>query len=237
MNAWTAVKPLAAFAAVDAWVFDLDNTLYAADCGVFPQIHARMAQFIRETLDLDADAADALRARYWRDHGTTLNGLMREQGLAPELFLDFVHDIDLSAIPPSPALAAAISGLPGRKLVHTNGSRDHAARVLAQLGLEGRFDGVYAIEDSDFTPKPERAAFEQIAEQAGIDPGRSAMFEDSPRNLHAPKEMGMVTILVRAPAGSDAALTREPDGAEDPKVDFVTEDLTDFVTQVARSIS
>ena len=35
---------------VEAWVFDLDNTLYPADCNLFAQIDRRMGEFIAEQL-------------------------------------------------------------------------------------------------------------------------------------------------------------------------------------------
>src|SRR5262249_36559250 len=123
---------------VDTWVFDLDNTLYPADCNLFAQIDRRMSEFIAEELGLNLDQAQALRQTYYYEHGTTLAGLVRLHGVSPDAFLDYVHDIDLSAIAASPELAAAIDALPGRKFVFTNGSRKHAEAVAARLGVLGR---------------------------------------------------------------------------------------------------
>ena len=36
-------------------------------------------------------------------YGTTLRGLMIEHGIAPDDFLDYVHDIDHSPVPPNQA--------------------------------------------------------------------------------------------------------------------------------------
>ena len=215
------------FTHVETWVFDLDNTLYPPAVRLFDQVEARMRAFIADALGVDAAEAARLRDHYWRCYGTTLAGLMREHGLAPEPFLEHVHDIDLAAIAPSPALAAAIGRLPGRKIVHTNGSRTHARRVTAALGLGEAFDALYAIEDAGFVPKPEAAAFAAVFGAAGLAPARAAMFEDDPRNLAVPHGLGMRTVLVGpgTPAGT-------PAGAPAAHIEHQTDDLTGFLSRV-----
>ncbi|MEO0851334.1 MAG: pyrimidine 5'-nucleotidase, partial [Pseudomonadota bacterium] len=37
---------------VNSWIFDLDNTLYPAECQLFAQIDARMTTFVERTLGL-----------------------------------------------------------------------------------------------------------------------------------------------------------------------------------------
>ncbi|GIX14881.1 MAG: pyrimidine 5'-nucleotidase [Paracoccaceae bacterium] len=187
------------FAGVETWVFDLDNTLYPPSARLFDQIEARMTRYVMRELGLDREAADHLRDTFWRNHGTTLAGLMRNHGIDPEPYLAEVHDIDLSGLRPDPALARALAALPGRRIVHTNGARAHAERVTRALGLEGLFDALYGIEDAGYAPKPERDAFLRICARDGFDPARAAMFEDDPRNLHVPADLGMVTVLVGAP--------------------------------------
>ena len=219
-----------AFAAVDTWIFDLDNTLYAAHFRLFDQIDVRMTTFIAEALGLPAGEANALRAEYWRVHGTTLNGLMQEHGMGAEAFLDYVHDIDLSVIPPAPALADAIEALPGRKIVHTNGSRLHAERVTERLGVASCFEGMFGIEDSDLIPKPARAAYERVAALGAVDPGRAAMLEDTARNLIEPHKMGMRTVWTP----TDCAMAR--DGAEGEHVHFTAHELTPFLKRLAGAL-
>ena len=92
------------FGHVETWVFDLDNTLYPAECDLFSQIDHRMGSFIAETLGLTLDDAHALRKKYYFEHGTTLAGLIRLHGVKPHDFLDYVHDIDLGVVDPSPEL-------------------------------------------------------------------------------------------------------------------------------------
>ena len=143
-----------------------------------------------------------------------LRGLIENHGIDPARLLDEVHAIDLSALKPDAGLAAAIRRLPGARIVHTNGARAHAARVLAARGLEGVFDAVYAIEDNGLVAKPQPEAYRRVIRLSGLDPARAAMIEDEVRNLEVPKALGMATIWLchragaRAPAFVDHRITR-----------------------------
>src|SRR5580698_2430607 len=103
MSATKAMRTGPDFRHVGAWIFDLDNTLYPADSNLFVQVDARMTAFVQDLMGLDFDAARAIQKAYYRDHGTTLNGLMQVNGIDPEDFLARVHDIDLSVLEPDPA--------------------------------------------------------------------------------------------------------------------------------------
>ena len=199
---------------VETWIFDLDNTLYHPSARLFDQINARMTGFIMRELGITRAAADELRRNYWQRHGTTLRGLIDGHGTDPARFLDEVHDIDLTALKPDADLATAIRRLPGARIVHTNGARAHAARVLAARGLAGLFDAVYAIEDKALVSKPQPDAYRRIIRLSGLDPARAAMIEDDVRNLEVPKALGMATVWLchrigtRAPAFVDRRITR-----------------------------
>lgn len=184
------------FRTAHSWVFDLDNTLYSPSARLFDQIEARMTSYVMRLVGVEAEEANRLRAEYWRTYGTTLAGLMRIHGADPAPYLDDVHAIDLAALAPDPALAAAIAALPGRKIVYTNGSRGHADQVLAARGLTEVFDARYGVEDAGFVPKPERGAFEAVFALDKLEPGGAVMVEDDPRNLAAPRAMGMKTLWV-----------------------------------------
>ncbi len=194
--------PLSHFRTIRAWVFDLDNTLYPPEAALFDQIERRMTDWVMRELGTSRKQADHLRRLYWQRYGTTLAGLMQVHGVDPAPYLHEVHDIDFSGLSPDPALRAAIAALPGRRIVYTNGSGTYARRVLQARGLDGLFDAVYGIEHAGFRPKPERAAFETVFAADGLEPRTGAMFEDDPRNLSAPHEMGMRTVHVAPhPAG------------------------------------
>ncbi len=189
------MTPMTGFDHVDVWIFDLDNTLYPADLRLFDQIQARMTAWVARHLRIDAAEADRLRGEYWRDHGTTLAGLMAHHDIDPQPYLRDVHDIDLSLVLPDAALAAAIDALPGRKIVHTNADSTYARRILDRCGLHG-FDAVFGIEEAGFHPKPDPRSFAAVIAAHGIDPARAAMFEDDARNLIVPHSLGMTTVLV-----------------------------------------
>ncbi|MDN5788914.1 pyrimidine 5'-nucleotidase [Pseudorhodobacter sp.] len=210
------------FSHVRAWVFDLDNTLYHPSARLFDQIEVRMTAWVMQTLRVDRTEADRLRRHYWASYGTTLAGLMQEHGVDPAPYLTDVHEISLEHLTPDPALAAQIRALPGRRIVYTNGSAPYAERVLAARGLSNLFDAVYGVENAGFRPKPERGAFEMIFANDGIDPARAAMFEDDPRNLAAPHEMGMRTVHVA------------PEPVPKPHIHYHTDDLAGFLARLWR---
>ena len=190
------VMPRDALSHIRTWVFDLDNTLYPIEARLFDQIEVLMTTYVMQALGVDHAQADHLRGHYWKTHGTTLAGLMREHDLDPLPYLDYVHEIDLSGLSRDPVLRQNIEALPGRKIVYTNGSRRHAERVLDARGLAGAFDAIFGIEDANFLPKPDRAAFETVFKAGAVEHGIAAMFEDDPRNLIVPHEMGLGTVLV-----------------------------------------
>ena len=221
----------AALAAVDTWVFDLDNTLYPAGSDLWPKIDQRITLYIMMLYGLDGLSARALQKFFYQRFGTTLRGLMEAEGIDPEPYLAFVHDIDRTSIIANPALAAAIKALPGRKLIFTNGSRSHAEKTAEALGLGGLFEDVFDIVASELVPKPEPGPYASFLNRHGVDPARAVMIEDIPRNLTVPKTLGMTTVLVVPAAGAiDTREAFEIVGADVPAhVDFVTADLTAFL--------
>ena len=208
------------FSHIATWVFDLDNTLYPPATRLFDQIEVKMTAYVMEALGVTHAEADRLRAQYWRDHGTTLAGLMQEHGVDPDPYLVAVHDIDFSVLEPDPHLAMRIAALPGRKIVYTNGCAPYAERVIDTRGLSGCFDAIYGVEHAGYRPKPDHRAFDAIWAADGVTPKRAAMFEDDTRNLVAPHAAGMRTVLV-AP---------DPDPA--PHVHHHTDDLGGFLARL-----
>ena len=228
---------LIAFSEIDCWIFDLDNTLYPRHVDLFKQMNLKMNDYVARLLGLSDDAASALRQSYYKDHGTTMRGLMVEHGIEPDAFLEFVHDIDHSVVPPDPELARAVCALPGQRFIFTNGTRKHANKVAERLGITEYFEEIFDIVWADFDPKPNRAPYEKLLDQTGVDPKRCAMFEDLARNLEVPAELGMRTILIVPPK------TREvfhdewgAEGEEAPHVQHVTANLGGFLTRVLSAI-
>ncbi|WP_289041804.1 pyrimidine 5'-nucleotidase [uncultured Aliiroseovarius sp.] len=208
------------FSHVSAWVFDLDNTLYPPHARLFDQIEVRMTNWVMDELGVDRDRANHLRHHYWQTYGTTLAGLMREHGVDPAPYLHDVHDISMSGLEVDHGLAQNIRELPGRKIVYTNGSAPYAERVLDARGLSGLFDAIYGVEHADFHPKPDRAAFDKVFARDGLTPKVAAMFEDDPRNLAVPHELGMRTVHVA------------PDPHSADHIHHHTDDLTGFLNDL-----
>lgn len=224
---------------IEAWVFDLDNTLYPASCNLFAEIDRRMGEFISATLSVDGGEARRIQKTYFREYGTTLRGLMTNHGIDPDAFLEYVHQIDMSRLSPSPALAAALAQLQGLKIVFTNGSADHAEKVMARLGVTQYFDGVFDIIAADYRSKPDPEAYEALVCRHGLAPASSAIFEDLPRNLAPAAAMGMTTVWVRndtiwaeegdAGGGEEGA----EEGAAGRYIHHVTDDLAGWLEDVA----
>lgn len=220
------------FQHVTTWIFDLDNTLYAPEVQLFAQIEQRMTAYVMREIGVSESEANRLRNHYWRQHGTTLSGLMAEHDIDPAPYLREVHDIDFSVLTPDPELAALIRALPGRKIVHTNGDRAYALRVLEHRGLTV-FDAVHGIDNVDFHPKPDARAYAAVRAAEGFDPARAAMFEDDPRNLAVPHMLGMRTVLVGdGRHGADAPIPGRDHGAH---VQHSTMDLTGFLRGLAEN--
>jgi len=221
------------FAHITDWVFDLDNTLYPHHTNLFAQIDVKMTAYVSELLRLSREDARKLQKELYKEYGTTLNGLMTLHGIDPDDFLQKVHDIDYSWVKPAPQLGEAIRALPGRKFIFTNGDRGHAERTARQLGILDDFDDIFDIVAAGLTPKPARKTYDMFVELHGVVGSNAVMFEDLARNLSVPKALGMTTVLV-VPNNFEPTFSEiwERDPASDDEVDFVTDDLTEFLRTI-----
>jgi putative hydrolase of the HAD superfamily len=212
---------------IETWIFDLDNTLYPASCDLFPQVQRRMNEYICTRLSVSQEQAAELRRTYFREHGTTMNGLMKVHNIDPHDFLAFVHEVDLACVPPDPALAAALGQLSGRKIVHTNGSVRHAERLLDHLGLSPAFSGIIDIVAADFEPKPALVGYRLLLKRHAVRPETALMVEDMARNLAPAAELGMTTAWLRN--GVDWAMEE----ADSDYIHHVVDELAGFLAAAA----
>src|SRR6267378_1480571 len=198
-------KQSRAFTHIHTWVFDLDNTLYPHHVNLWQQVDVRIGEFVSAWLKISADEARRIQKDYYRRYGTTMRGMMTEHGVHADDYLAYVHQIDHSPLQPNPAMGAAIARLPGRKLILTNGSTDHADAVLERLGIGSHFEAVFDIIAADLA-----------------------------RNLVVPHQLGMTTVLV-VPDGSREVVREdwELEGRNADHVDHVTDDLTGFLQGLA----
>ena len=216
-----------ALAESKVWLFDLDNTLYSAECRLFDQIHVRMRDYIMDFFKVGEEEAARIRRKYFLEHGTTLSGLIANHGIDPTGFLDYVHDIDLSPVKPNPALDAALGRLPGRKLIFTNADTGHARNVMERLGVAHHFEAIFDIVDADYVPKPAPAVYAQICADYDVPADSAVMLDDMTVNLEPAAALGMTTVWVRS------HYSWSGDEAEDhPHVHHKTNDVTEWLQGV-----
>ncbi|MDY0268489.1 pyrimidine 5'-nucleotidase [Trichloromonas sp.] len=198
-------------------LFDLDNTLYPPERELFSLIDVRINRYMCEVVGIPVAEVDGLRRRYWAEYGVTLQGLIRHYQVDPEDYLDYVHDVDVaSRLDPDAELRLALEQLPQRKVIFTNGSTDHAERVLARLGLRDQFERIFDIRVARYQPKPFAAPYHQVVAELEVAPGDCTMIEDSLENLRTAKALGMKTVLVGAGPEADFVDARIDRAAQVP---------------------
>ena len=213
---------------INTWIFDLDNTLYSADSGIFQQVHRLMGEFISNNLNLEISEAKKLQSKYYKQHGTTLRGMMDNHGVDPDYFLDEVHRLDYSIVGPNQLLNDELEKLEGRKIIYTNANEKHVLDVLKRINLSDYFDEIFDIKLANYIPKPEIKPYEQIIELFKIDASRSAMFDDIAKNLVPAKKVGFTPVWI------DAGYENFSDDIEASKdyLDYQTRNLSLFLKDV-----
>lgn len=197
------------------WIFDLDNTLHNASRHAFPVINRAMNAYLAARMGLPEEEAGRLRTGYWHRYGATLTGLMRHHpDIDPLEFIVASHPLDelTREVHPMPGLKRTLARLPGRKILFTNGARMYAERLLAALGIAQEFDGIFSVEATRFSPKPQMRGYRRLLRKFHLDPHRCVMVEDSRANLLPAKRLGMTTVWLRpghrAALEADVAISR-----------------------------
>ena len=213
---------------INTWIFDLDNTLYSADSGIFQQVHKLMGEFISNNLNMDLEEAKKLQSKYYKQHGTTLRGLMDNHGIDPDYFLAEVHKLDYSIVGPNKMLNQELDKLKGRKIIYTNANKQHATDVLEKIKLSNYFDEIFDIKMANYIPKPEIKPYEQIIDLYNINASTSAMFDDIAKNLVPAKKVNFTSVWI------DAGYENFSDDIEASKqyLDYQTRDLSLFIKNV-----
>ena len=213
---------------IKTWIFDLDNTLYSADSGIFQQVHELMGKFVSAHLNIDIDQAKQIQNKYYKQHGTTLKGMMDNHGVDPDYFLTEVHRLDYSIVEPNHKLNEELKKLKGRKIIYTNANMQHALDVLERLKLSNFFDEIYDIKMANYIPKPEISSYKQLIEQFNISTESAAMFDDIAKNLVPAKKVGFTSVWI------DAGYENFSDDIQASKkyLDLETTNITEFLENV-----
>jgi putative hydrolase of the HAD superfamily len=208
------------------WIFDLDNCLYPASTGLFALIDERMGAYIQRLLGCGAEEAKRVQKAHFHEHGTTLAGLMKEQGVDPHHFLADVHDISLDRVSADDRLVRLLPLLPGRRFVFTNGDAPYARRVLEAIGVHDHFDDLHDIHASELRPKPDPHGYALLCERFGIDPTHALLADDMVQNLSPAKQLGMTTVWV------DNGSERGNHGYDETVVDIRVTDLGEWLESI-----
>lgn len=224
------MKPIAELKDTESWIFDLDNTLYPASTGLMAEVSSRMTTFVAELLNVEPESALVEQKRMFREHGTTLRGLMNDHAVDPIAFMEYVHAVDYGLVNESPRLSRVLDTLPGRKIVYTNASVPHAETVLDRLGIADAFSGIFDVTAADYVPKPNPRPYDVLAARHGVDPSRAVMVEDIAHNLKPAAALGMTTLWVRTDGPVDAYWAAPSD--DDDYVHHQTDDLVEWLENV-----
>ena len=134
----------------DYWIFDLDNTIYDFNLGLFRRISQRMTIYIKDFFNLNHTDALNLQKNMYKKYGLTLRGLIIEKKMNPEPFLEFVHDVDFDDLKIDNELKILLSKIKGHKSIYTNASFNHAKNILTCMGIFEEFEIIFDIKDSNY---------------------------------------------------------------------------------------
>ena len=213
---------------VKTWIFDLDNTLYSADSGIFQQVHTLMGDFVSKHLNIELAEAKDLQRKYYKLHGTTLRGMMDNHGVDPDHFLSEVHKLDYSIVGPNKELNLELEKLVGRKIIYTNANRQHADDILKRLELSNMFEEIFDIKNANYIPKPELTPYQQVINDYSIEASTTVMFDDIAKNLVPAKKVGFTSVWI------DAGYENFSDDIANSRgyLDFETKDIQKFLNKV-----
>lgn len=185
--------------------FDLDNTLYPPDCGVWEAIGARIEKFVIDNVNIEEEKVSEFRQYCHDKYGTTLQGLKRLYQVDDEQYLKYVHDIDLSQyLVNDGQISKLLDSLPQRKIIFTNSDENHASKVLRFLEIEEQFEMIIDVTKLDPYVKPQKGSFQRALELTGLRSANSCVFiDDFQSNVEGANEMGFFSILVGKKQDSD----------------------------------
>ncbi|HEY4942705.1 MAG TPA: pyrimidine 5'-nucleotidase [Rhizomicrobium sp.] len=213
------------FGQAEAWIFDLDHTLYTTNAAEQAEMEERICRYVQHHFGLPRDQAWEIQKSYLRDYGSTLAGMISNHHLDPDAYHDEVNDLEALALSPDAALRAGLERLPGRRFVFTNNCGRFARNVLTQLGIEDLFAGIVDVKAMDFILKPSPKAFETLIALSGLVPERAALFDDSPRNLIPARVLGMRTVWLNNGLGLSHWKIERPE----LHIDYETDNLATFL--------
>ncbi len=197
-------------AGTEGILFDLDNTLYPSSKGVFDRVSRRIDEYVGLRTGLSPASVKALRADFIERYGTTLGGLVRHHGTAPEEYLEYVHDIPVEKmLERDDTLRRFLDRIGLPMVIFTNASAFHARRVLEILGVTDCFVSICDLAETDYLGKPHQEAFHRAAQMLGCSASKILFADDMPVNIHAAARVGMVPVHINADGDGTGHLSVE----------------------------
>ena len=183
----------------DYWIFDLDNTIYDYNLGLFKRISQRMTEYIKKSFSLNHNDALDLQKEMYKKYGLTLRGLIIEKNIDPDPFLDYVHNVKFDDLDIDHELKDLLSKINGQKLIYTNASYNHAQNILKSMGVFEEFEIIFDIKDANYIAKPNYKSYDIMKNKFGLNSkniDRSIFFEDTAKNLKPASELGISTVWI-----------------------------------------
>ena len=183
-------------------LFDLDNTLYPREKGVFERINERINEYVRSMTGRRGAEVDSLRRDYLKRFGTTLGGLLHHDSVDPDHYLEFVHDVPVEEmLEPDPVLTSLIDSIEIPMVIFTNGTIRHALRVLDAMEITSFFEGICDLASTQYLGKPHRKAFEIAAGLLDCNLERTIFIDDLAVNVEAGNTFGALAIHINGHGG------------------------------------
>ena len=153
-------------------------------------------------LSLPASDAKALHARYYKDYGLAISGLVKHHTIDPLAYNREVDDalpLD-DVIKPDPQLRKLLDDIDRSRVklwLFTNAHITHARRVVRLLGVEDYFEGVtycdYAAKV--LLAKPHKEMYDKAEREAGAMSSEECYFvDDSALNCRHANERGWTVV-------------------------------------------
>ena len=223
--------------------FDLDNTLYPKSSGIAELMAHRIELFFVNYLKLPLDESRILGARFYKDYGLAIKGLIKHFSIDPieyDRFVDGGLPLD-EILKPEQRLTQLLDNLSkkGSCWIFTNAGKSHATRVLKLLQLESYFSGIIYCDYSEenFPHKPDRLAFARAMKCVGVtEPSKCFFFDDSIGNIMTAQEIGWNVVFVDEDANTKCSskvqinasleiLTSDPNQSNSESATFPTINL------------
>jgi len=184
---------------------DFDGTVYPASHELADEIDRRITAWVAKARSIPWEEADLIRRDLYRKHGNTLRGMMREDDIDPNAYLDFVFDLPDSVFPArDEVLAAALRRIDLPISVFTNAREDYVRRGWLHLGLPAISGPVHDIASFRWTAKPEPHLYDEVlAREAVSDPGSVLFAEDRAENLGPARARGIRCVWIDEEASGD----------------------------------